>query len=130
MTPAGFLADNGLYIISGSARAPRGYTWEYAGFYASLNQDGYIGMLNLATYNVTECSAQCDSITGCKGFSIYYERSPTQNPASECPNPSMQTTIRCTFYNAAVDYQKATNIGEWRNQFAVVITGANGYSKL
>ena len=84
---------------------------------------------SLSSYDHTSCAALCDTMSDCKGFTIYYERDPILNPATACPNPDMQTTVRCAFYNQPVSSKFATNVGEWRNSFAVVISGANGYSK-
>lgn len=101
----------------------------YAGYYGSLQEAGYMFVDEQSSYNVTACASRCDATAYCKGFSIYYERDPTLQPADACPNPSPLTSIRCTYYTQAVGASYTTNIGEWRDSFAVVIAGANGYTK-
>jgi len=83
----------------------------------------------MTSYNQAACAATCDSTPYCKGFSIYYERDPTLNPGPACKDPSAMTQIRCAFYTQAVSSNFAVNAGEWRSDFAVVVSGANGYSK-
>lgn len=125
----GFLADKVLYSAALAETAPSGYDWSFAGFYASVNQAGYMGYTDLTGYNASQCSAVCDQWTGCKGFVVYFERNPTLYPAVGCSDPSMQTMVRCALYSQAVDSKYASNIGQWRSDFAVVISGSNGYNK-
>ena len=86
-------------------------------------------MSQMSVYDPSVCASQCDSVSSCKGFTIYYERDPIVQPAAACADPNAQTSVRCAYYSSAVDSKYATNIGEWRSSFAVVIAGANGYSK-
>jgi len=85
---------------------------------------------SVSSYNQSYCASLCDGIIGCQGFDIYFERNPTLTPAASCPDPSSQTTVRCAFYSQYVNATFATNFGEWRNQFGVVVAGGNGYNKI
>ncbi|GAM91140.1 hypothetical protein ANO11243_091870 [Dothideomycetidae sp. 11243] len=126
---SGFLSDNSFYATSMNATTPSGYNWLYGGYYSALNQDGYLGYVELSSYNVSFCAAYCDATSGCRGFDIYNERDPAQNPAVACLNPAMKTAIRCAFYSTPVNNTNAINVGQWRGNFGVVIAGANGYNK-
>ena len=46
-----------------------------------------------------------------------------------CPNPPSTTNFKCTLWGAPVVQEQATNQGQWRDSFQVVITGSNGYNK-
>lgn len=112
-----------------SATVPSNYVWRYAGFYASLSQPGYLFYTELSSYNTTQCAAICDANTACKGFNIYFERTPSLLPGDGCANPAPQVGVKCGFYGQAISEANAVNVGSWRSSFAVVITGANGYAK-
>ncbi|GAM89134.1 hypothetical protein ANO11243_071690 [Dothideomycetidae sp. 11243] len=126
----GFLNETTFHTNSMSATTPAGYGWVWGAYYSALNQPGYMFYTNLATYSPATCSATCDSTAGCAGFTIYYERSPSLQPATGCLNPPMITLIRCAFYSQPINSQYATNVGQWRGTFAVVLAGANGYNKV
>ncbi|GAM86224.1 hypothetical protein ANO11243_042360 [Dothideomycetidae sp. 11243] len=126
---AGFLSDPIFSETSLSAVTPSNYTWLYTGYYASLSQDAYMTYIDIPAYLPSTCSAWCDDNEDCTGFDIYYERDPSQNPALDCLNPSMETAIKCAFYNSTLDPTLATNVGQWRGLFGVVIAGGNGYNK-
>ncbi|KAL9012328.1 MAG: hypothetical protein Q9173_002899 [Seirophora scorigena] len=67
---------------------------------------------------------------GLQAFNMYIERDPSLNPnAEDCPNPPSTTNFKCTLWGAPVVAEQATNKGQWRNSFQVVITGSNGYNK-
>ncbi|KAK5004995.1 hypothetical protein LTR60_006390, partial [Cryomyces antarcticus] len=82
------------------------------------------------------CAALCDQAQGCLGINLYFERDPTINPATACPNPTAFTNVKCTLWGSAVTAASATNQGQWRGPmdstgaaFHVVIAGSNGWSK-
>lgn len=54
------------------------------------------------------------------------ERDPKWDPTDACPNPASITNYKCTLWGSAVTEQTATNVGQWRNQFHVGVTGSNG----
>ena len=51
------------------------------------------------------------------------------NSLKSCPNPPSTTNFKCTLWGAPVSQAEATNQGQWRDSFQVVITGSNGYNK-
>ncbi|KAA8564047.1 hypothetical protein EYC84_012039 [Monilinia fructicola] len=80
-------------------------------------------------YDVAQCGALCDKTDLCTGFNIYVERDPSVNPSDSCSNPASITNYKCTLWGSGVDSSSATNNGQWRDGFQVVITGSNGYEK-
>lgn len=91
---------------------------------------GYLGYTTLQTYDSQACANKCNKINGCISFNIYFERDPTVDPGtgnSGCANPPSTTQIKCVFWGGPVDTDNALNVGQWRNQFQVVIAGSNGY---
>lgn len=127
--PSAFLKDSTLRSQYMSASVPANYTWRFAGFYASVSQAGYMFYTELSSYSPTQCAAICDANSACKGFNIYFERSPQLVPGNGCTNPAPQVDVKCAFYSTAVSEANAVNIGSWRSSFNVVITGGNGYTK-
>ncbi|KAG9725740.1 hypothetical protein KCU73_g13078, partial [Aureobasidium melanogenum] len=128
--PSAFLKDSTLHAPYMSASVPANYVWRFAGFYASVSQAGYMFYTELSSYSPAQCAAICDANTACKGFNIYFERSPQLVPGNGCTNPAPQVDVKCAFYSTAVSEANAVNIGSWRSSFNVVITGGNGYTKM
>ncbi|KAK6005861.1 hypothetical protein QM012_007503 [Aureobasidium pullulans] len=128
--PSAFLKDSTLRAQYMSAAVPANYVWRYAGFYASISQAGYMFYTELSSYSPSQCAAICDANSACKGFNIYFERSPQLVPGDGCVNPAPQVDVKCAFYSTAVSEANAVNIGSWRSSFNVVITGGNGYTKM
>jgi hypothetical protein len=128
--PSTFLKDSTLRAQYMSAAVPANYVWRFAGFYASVSQAGYMWYTELSSYSPTQCAAMCDSNASCKGFNIYFERSPKLVPGEGCTNPAPQVNVKCAFYSTAVSEANAVNVGSWRASFNVVITGGNGYTKM
>ena len=128
--PSAFLKDSTLRSQYMSASVPANYTWRFAGFYASVSQAGYLFYTELSSYNPAQCAAICDANASCKGFNIYFERTPKQVPAEGCMSPAPQVDVKCAFYSTVVSEANAVNVGSWRAGFNVVITGGNGYSKM
>jgi hypothetical protein len=56
-------------------------------------------------------------------ITIDFERDPLVEPASGCPNPNATTTIKCVFWGNEIDANLATNFGERREDFQVLIAG-------
>ncbi|CAD0107117.1 unnamed protein product [Aureobasidium uvarum] len=128
--PSAFLKDSTLRSQYMSATVPSNYVWRFAGFYASVSQAGYMFYTELSSYSPTQCAAICDADAACKGFNIYFERVPKLTPGDGCANPAPQVDVKCAFYSTAVSEANAVNVGSWRSSFNVVITGANGYTKM
>ncbi|GAB7357605.1 hypothetical protein MBLNU459_g0108t1 [Dothideomycetes sp. NU459] len=129
-TASAFLSDAGLAASASAAAAPTGYTSSFVNLQGSSQQIGYLGLYTLKAYDPSLCSAKCDKVSTCMAFNIYFERDPTVNPDSTvCTNPPSLTNIKCTLYGYPVSGDFATNAGQYRSQFQVVIAGSNGYTK-
>lgn len=131
-TPTGFLADTTYSSASTNAVAPNGYSAapNFVNLQGSLSQIGYLGLYTLTSYDPNLCKAKCEANKFCMGFDIYFERDPSLDPnAQSCPNPASITNVKCTLYGYPVSGASATNKGQYRDSFQVVITGSNGYNK-
>jgi hypothetical protein len=123
-------SDNGLRRAARGAATPSGYVNEFTDEQGSTQQIGYLTYKNIedGSYNVQECADFCDSEQFCLGFNIFYERDPKNNPGSSCTNPDPITNVKCSLYGYPVANASATNQGQWREQFQVVIVASNGTS--
>ena len=117
-----------------NAATPSGYVRNFQNLQASTQQIYYLTYKTLdATYDVQACADFCDSEKYCNGFNIYFERDPSVDPSSACPNPPPVTNIKCAIYGYPVASGSATNEGQYRGPedasgeaFHVVIAGSNG----
>ncbi|KAH0025912.1 hypothetical protein KCU78_g4558, partial [Aureobasidium melanogenum] len=127
--PNSFLSST---LLAGSAlTAPQwvnGFHRTFQNKQASVSGCSYQGYKTYQTYDVTQAAADCKNIAGCKGFNIFYERDPTKDPGSGCPNPASTTVIKVSFWGNLIGENLATNKGQYRDQFQVVIAGSNGYN--
>lgn len=116
------------------------YAQVFSNLQAAASANSYLGLHTLDSYDVNKCAAFCDDIALCTSFNIYIERDPSLNPTKNdstaptvwgywCPNPSAITNYKCTLWGSNLDASMATNQGEWRKDFQVVITGSDGYDK-
>jgi len=117
-----------LQLTSLTAATPSGYTASFRNATGSNQQAGYQGYYLLQTYNPATCANLCNSVAGCTAFNIYYERDPLLNPADACPNPIATTYIKCALYSQPISAATATNNGQYREQFHVVIAGSDGFN--
>lgn len=136
-------------VLSNSAgQAPKlinGFHQTFSNLQASVSGCSYQGYKTYKTYDVAQAATDCKNIAGCKGFNIFYERDPTkvnllnhtqtneyshviQDPGANCPNPQSTTVIKASFWGNLIGPNLATNKGQYRNQFQVVIAGSNGYN--
>lgn len=69
-TAAAFECDPDFANYALNATTPAGYTATYINLNCSSNAYGYMGFQNLDVYDVEQCSALCDSTTGCMAFNI------------------------------------------------------------
>ncbi|KAK5707657.1 hypothetical protein LTR97_000195 [Elasticomyces elasticus] len=123
-----FSANTAFSEAANSAAAPAGYSVAYtnqAG--SSEGVYGYMGYSVLDTYDTATCAARCNGIVGCSSVNIYFERDPSVDPTATCTNPASQTVIKCVYYGGPISAQSATNVGQWRYDFHVVIAGSNAY---
>ena len=123
-----------------NAPTPRGYQSVFKNLNASTTANSYITYKVLTAYNTSDCAAFCDSYSLCTAFNIFAERDPSINPTlngdkydagwgTNCTNPASITNYKCSLWGSNIDATSATNTGETREQFQVVITASNGYDK-
>ncbi|KAI5924611.1 hypothetical protein F4810DRAFT_131990 [Camillea tinctor] len=128
-TDTAFLAFDELSYAAINADVPTGYVQTYSDLQASSSAYGYLGYTTLSSYDTAAAASQCDSITGCLGFNIFFERDPSVETGADCPDPASTTVIKSVFWGGYVEEGNAKNAGQWRNDFHVVIAGSNGYMK-
>lgn len=128
-TPQQFLVDT---TLAGLAAAqwypPAGYSTSFTGQLAGMSAPNYLGYQQLASYDTSACAAYCNARSDCNAFNIYIQRTPTFVPDNSCPNPSGAASITCALYGSPLSASQATNIGQYRKDFMVVIQGSNGYN--
>ncbi|KAF2227705.1 hypothetical protein BDZ85DRAFT_189928, partial [Elsinoe ampelina] len=116
------------------------YNRIFSNLQGSVSANSYLGLHTLDAYDVNKCAAFCEETNLCTSFNIYIERDPALNPTKNdstaptvwgywCPLPDAVTNYKCTLWGSALDASLATNKGQWRKDFEVVITGSNGYDK-
>lgn len=128
-TPKAFSNYPEFAVRALTARHPPSYRSTYKNLNASMVGNSYLGMETFAKYDVKACAKHCDMKDLCTGFNIFVERDPSQNPSSQCTNPHSITNYKCTFWGSEVNRKSATNYGQTRREFQVVIAGSNGYQK-
>ncbi|KAJ3955658.1 hypothetical protein N0V92_007806 [Colletotrichum tropicale] len=129
-TASAFQAYAPFHSMASNAPTPSGYAQTFKDLGASVNANSYLGMHTLTSYDVAQCAAYCDKTDLCTGINIYIERDPSINPDKcSCQNPSSITNYKCTLWGSGVDSAAATNTGQTRDSFQVVIAGSNGYQK-
>jgi hypothetical protein len=132
------MATNAPVVVASNSNVGNAYLQTFRDLNASSSANSYLGLYTLSSYNVSDCAAHCDTTSLCTAFNIYIERDPSQNPSKNdstaptvwgywCPNPSSITNFKCTLWGSNLEASTATNQGEWREDFHVVVTGSNGY---
>ncbi|MCJ1258379.1 hypothetical protein MMC24_006212 [Lignoscripta atroalba] len=101
---------------------PAGYTPAFASLQGSTQGKGYLTYKTLNTYDPSACAAECNKINACQFFNVYYEQDPDANDQPV-------NNIKCALYSLPQTAETATNEGQWRGTFHVIITGSNGYNK-
>ncbi|KAL1306239.1 hypothetical protein AAFC00_004329 [Neodothiora populina] len=109
-------------IDTSNTPTPNGYTPAFESLQGATQANGYLTYKTLKSYDASACAAACNKISSCVFFNIYYERNPDSNN-----NPI--DVIKCSMYLMFQHNTTATNVGQWRGKFHVVITGSNGYNK-
>ncbi|KAF1970080.1 hypothetical protein BU23DRAFT_374903, partial [Bimuria novae-zelandiae CBS 107.79] len=129
-TPEAFKSNQVYHNMALNAKTPTGYTQTFKDLSASVNANSYLAYKLLTSYDVAGCAAYCDSDDVCEGFNIYIERDPAWNPDQcSCQNPSSIAQYKCSIFGSGVSKEAATNYGQTRNDFEIVIVGSNGYEK-
>ena len=131
MLVLGYAPANRNQALSTNAPTPDGYALVFNNKQASLSASNYMGLITLQSYDTFDCAQKCDEANGCQAYNLYSERDPALDPNNDqCPNPPSTTNYKCTLWGAPVAVAEATNAGQWRDQFHVVITGSNGETTL
>ncbi|KUJ19494.1 uncharacterized protein LY89DRAFT_546028, partial [Mollisia scopiformis] len=128
-TPDAFLAYPEFHEEARAAKAPAGYVETFVDLNASVSANTYLGLQTLQSYDVSLCAQYCDSKDLCTGFNIFFERDPSLNPSANCTQPASITNYKCTLWGSGVYTASATNYGDYRGEFHVVITGSDGFEK-
>ncbi|KAH9839617.1 hypothetical protein Tdes44962_MAKER08072 [Teratosphaeria destructans] len=140
-TVAAFEAYQPFHDDANHAQTPSGYVEVFKDLNASTSANSYLTYETLTSYDVTTCAKFCDDTDLCTAFNIYIERDPSVNPTSngtslanvgwgtDCPNPSSVTNYKCSLWGSSINAASATNYGQWRDEFQVVIVASNGYDK-
>ncbi|KAI7264323.1 hypothetical protein KC345_g8861 [Hortaea werneckii] len=129
-TADAFLKNDVYNTSATSADTPDGYVTAFKNLNGATEMPSYMGYVRLDSYNTTACAAQCNSASGCNAFNIFYQRTPTLNPAPGCPDPASGTVVTCSLYSSSIDAGSVTNKGQWREKFHVVIAASNGYNRV
>ncbi|KAI4256241.1 MAG: hypothetical protein L6R42_006337, partial [Xanthoria sp. 1 TBL-2021] len=129
-TAAAFKVDAQLQGYAINAPTPNGYSQAFSNKDGSLSASKYMGLYTMKSFDTLGCASLCDQADDCEAYNMYIERDPSVDPnANDCPNPPSLTNFKCTLWGAPVVAEQATNKGQWRDSFEVVITGSNGYNK-
>lgn len=129
-TVDGFYNNAEYKQLAASAKTPTGYEQAFVNLQGSVTGNGYLSYKTLDSYDVASCSKFCDDTATCTGFNIFIERDPKWNPSKcSCTNPPSIINYKCSIWGQNVSKDSATNTGETRDDFKVVITGSNGYNK-
>ncbi|KAI4227046.1 MAG: hypothetical protein L6R36_002727 [Xanthoria steineri] len=130
-TPDAFSSNPVYSALAENAPVPDGYSIVMRKAPASLSASKYMGLRTLKSYDTLGCASLCDQAPGCQAFNMYVERDPSLDPNTvSCPDPPSITNFKCTLWGATVSAAQATNKGQWRASFQIVITGSNAYNKV
>ncbi|PNS19017.1 hypothetical protein CAC42_6112 [Sphaceloma murrayae] len=127
--PSFFVSNPTFTVPSLRATTPANYTLTFSGLNAASQPYGYLGYTLFQTYDVAACAALCTASPLCLSFNIYFQRSPSVVPGPTCLNPPSVTRIKCALWGGPAPPSSATNAGQWRADFQLVIAGSNGYQK-
>jgi hypothetical protein len=110
------------------AKTTSGYTRTFMDLNAAVNANSYLGFKQLYSYDVAGCASFCGVTDLCTGFNVYIERDPAWNPDQcSCTNPTSMTNYKCSIWDSGVTKDAATNAGQARDDFQVIVVGSNGY---
>ena len=154
-TKEGFYGSPAIHDLSALAPAPKtptNYTRAFSLAEASYTGSTYLGHFELHAYSPEACAARCNTYGSelnephlettteasvssgpespeqpCKGFNIYFERSPSIHLGPECKTASSRTLIKCALWGEGLRKAAVNNRGYKEWDFDVVIAGSNGY---
>jgi hypothetical protein len=129
-TAEAFISYEELSKAALTAHTPAGFENSFSNLGASIEGPKYyLGYYDLEEYSPSACADHCDGTHNCNTFDVFFERSPTVDPNPHCKNPPSSTLIKCSLWSLSSKNvtATATNNGQWRYDFRVVIGGSNGY---
>lgn len=126
-----FRSDAAAASVANNANpAPTGYYQSFKNLQGAIDTMQSLGRVVANTtkgYDPDFCAAQCNALSDCLAFNIFFERSPTKTPGPNCPNPPAFANIKCSLWGVAINANTATNRGSRNRQFDSAIAGSNGY---
>ncbi|KAH6875981.1 hypothetical protein BKA58DRAFT_419389 [Alternaria rosae] len=130
-TPEVFQAYNPFSDAASSAVTPAGYVQAYSNLLTTYDEPSqFVHYVTMDSYDVARCAAECDNDAKCNAFTIFFERQPANAPHGvHCPNPESTTHIKCDLWSGTILPSIAINEGQTREDFHVVMAGANAYVK-
>ncbi|KAI4715907.1 hypothetical protein E4T48_07913 [Aureobasidium sp. EXF-10727] len=126
-TVAAFSADPRWPSLASAAPTPSGFVQTQKNANGANSAYGYLGYRNLKSYDSQACADICTGTLGCMAFNIYIERDPSVDPGTGCRNPSSVIYAKCALWGSPLSSDSATNTGQTRADFQVVIAGSNAY---
>lgn len=129
-TAAAFLSNTVYNDTANAAAIPAGYSLAFGPNQGATSAASYITYYTLNSFDPYACQQKCDAISTCYSYNLFMERDPTKDAGVGCENPASTTNIKCSLWGSHIDQTTATNAGQWRDQFQVVISGSMGYNKL
>ncbi|PSR83562.1 hypothetical protein BD289DRAFT_279959 [Coniella lustricola] len=127
-TVSAFLSNKAYQVLASQAATPPGYIPTFTDLDAAVSANTYLGYETLTSYDTASCAALCDATDLCTGFNIYIERDPGWNPDQcSCAEPASTYNFKCSIFAGGVYASSATNVGQYRDEYEVVITASNGY---
>ncbi|KAK6004336.1 hypothetical protein QM012_008198 [Aureobasidium pullulans] len=129
-TADAFLANPIYNSTALAAGTPPGYALAFGPNQGATSASVYLTYFPLTSYDPYKCQEYCDQATNCYAFNIYYERDPSKDPnAVNCPNPASTVNVKCALWGSQIDATTATNDGQWRDSFQIVVAGSMGFNK-
>ncbi|RMJ21639.1 hypothetical protein PHISP_07491 [Aspergillus sp. HF37] len=120
-----------FHALASNASIPDTYGQTFEDLDAAVNANTYLGYQILESYDVDACADICNDDPQCSGFNIYIERDPSINSRKcSCKDPPSITNYKCSIWGSGVTAAAATNDGQNRGDFEVVIVASNGYAKI
>lgn len=118
-----------FHALANSVAPPFPYIEKFRDLNGSTQQNSYLTYYVLNSYDINKCASYCNNVNLCTAFNLYVERDPSVDPGAACPNPPSTTNYKCALWGSSISRDTATNTGQYREQFHVVIAASNGYDK-
>ncbi|RAL60577.1 hypothetical protein DID88_009772 [Monilinia fructigena] len=133
-------ASKATALATAVATAPQnakrnGWSWGggsggYGGKYgASSSSSTSTSICTTSTTAAVATSSATASTTVAPPATTPYVSTPCATQPDGLRTKASITNYKCTLWGSGVDSASATNSGQWRDSFQVVITGSNGYEK-